>query len=161
MPISQSRSIIVNVDIDWPIPTNIRTNISKINNSYILTVKWDVVDPYDSIFEPLGYPGYESVSWELMLNNKKMLVNTSEVKIPVNTGCQKICVSLVAVYHVCGNREARSAPSKEACLFAPKDNYCFNRKTNVTKTKNNVSSKMMYALAVKYPKIAKTQVFKF
>ena len=70
MPISQSKSIIVSVDIDWPVPTNIRTNIRKKNKKYILEISWDVVDPYDKIFEKLGYPGYESVTWELMINNK-------------------------------------------------------------------------------------------
>lgn len=161
MPISQSKSIIVNVDIDWPIPTNIKTRIYKVNKNYILDVSWDVVDPYDKIFEPLGYPGYESVTWELKINNSTREVETPHIKLPVSPGCQQICLSLIAVYNVCGNKQAKSDPSEEVCVTAPIDTYCYNRKKNVTKKKNNISSKMLYALAVKHPKIAKTQVFKF
>ena len=31
MPTSTSTSIIVNIDIDWPVPTNIRTTTKKVN----------------------------------------------------------------------------------------------------------------------------------
>mgnify|MGYP001260295134 CR=1 FL=1 len=161
MPISQSKSIIVNVDIDWPVPTNIKTNIRKINNNYTLNVTWDVVSPNDPIFQSIGLPGYQSVTWELMINEKVMMVTSPHIKIPVNPGCQKLCLSLIAVYDVCNGKKVRSKPSDGVCITTPKDSYCFNRKVNVTKTKNNVSTKMLYALAVKYPKIAKTQVFKF
>ena len=160
MPISQSKSIIVSVDIDWPVPTNIRTNIRKKNKKYILEISWDVVDPYDKIFEKLGYPGYESVTWELMINNKIIGLTKPEISLPISTGCNKICFTIVAVYNVCGNKKARSDTSEPVCVQTPADNYCNIKKKNVTKTKNNVSSKMLYALAVKYPKIARTQVFK-
>ena len=161
MPTSSSTSVIVNIDIDWPVPTNIRTKTKRINNNYVLSVNWDVVSPNDPIFEPIGLPGYESVSWKILVNNKEIISNVPNVKLGVSPGCNLICLSIVAVYKVCGNKEVFSEPSEEVCVSAPIDNYCYNRKKNVTKTKNNVSSKMLYALAVKYPKIAKTQVFKF